>query len=260
LSARPPAIRVEHLTKRFRRYRPHAAATLKTAVVDWARHIGRRTSRLDDPNRFDVLRDVSFEVAPGETIGLIGRNGAGKSTLLKTIAGIYRPEAGRVTVTGRLAALIELGAGFHPDFTGRENVLINGIILGLGRREVAERFERIVAFAELEDFMDAPVRTYSSGMFMRLAFSVAIHVDPDVLLVDEVLSVGDEAFQHKCRAVIEARVRSRRQATVIVSHDMAAIEALCQRVALIDPPRVLLHDRPARAVEDYRRLLAGSPA
>ncbi len=256
-----PAIRVEGVTKRFRRYRAVSGhTTLKTALVEWARRMRRKRDRLTDPDRFDVIRDVSFEVAPGETLGLIGRNGAGKSTLLKMIAGIYRPDAGRIVVNGRVAALIELGAGFHQDFTGRENVLINGIILGLGKREVKERFDSIVAFAEIGDFIDAPVRTYSSGMFMRLAFSVAIHVQPDVLLVDEVLAVGDEAFQHKCLDSIRARIESRSLTTVIVSHDLDTIQALCSRVLLIHPPRAILYDDPRRSVEDLRRILSPAPS
>jgi lipopolysaccharide transport system ATP-binding protein len=253
------AIRVEHLTKRFRRYRAAAAhTTLKTAFVERMRRLRRPHDRLTDPDRFDVIRDACFHVERGDTVGVIGRNGAGKSTLLKTIAGIYRPDAGRVAVQGRLAALIELGAGFHPDFTGRENVLINGIILGLSKREVSQRFERIVGFSGIGDFIDAPVRTYSSGMFMRLAFSVAIYVEPDVLLIDEILAVGDEEFQGRCRSVIEARVGSRRETTLLVSHDLAAVAALCRRVVLLDPPRARWYEDPGRAIEDYRALLGAA--
>ncbi len=256
------AIRVERVTKRFRKYRAVAShTTLKTAFVEWASRWRTGYDRLTDPNRFDVIRDVSFEIRRGETVGLIGRNGAGKSTLLKMIAGIYRPDAGRVTVTGRVAALIELGAGFHPDFTGRENVVISGVILGLSRREIRERFDDIVAFAEIGDFIDAPVRTYSSGMFMRLAFSLAIHVEPDVLLIDEVLGVGDEAFQKKCLAIIESRIRSRRQTTIIVSHHLELIATLCDRVLLIDPPRALVYDHPDGAIAEFRHLMGiGAPA
>jgi lipopolysaccharide transport system ATP-binding protein len=257
-----PAVRVEGVTKRFRRYRAVTShTTLKTALVEWASRWRRGYDRLTDPNRFDVIRDVSLEILPGETVGLIGRNGAGKSTLLKLIAGIYKPDAGRVVLNGRVAALIELGAGFHPDFTGRENVLISGVILGLTRREVRERFDAIVAFSEIGDFIEAPVRTYSSGMFMRLAFSLAIHVDPDVLLVDEVLGVGDEAFQRKCRAAIEARIRSRRLTTVIVSHDLKMIASLCDRAVLIDPPFARAYGDPAGAIAEFRRILdAKAPA
>ena len=255
-----PAIRVDRVTKRFKRYstvgRQHT--TLKTALVNWRRSLWARSPAALDPDRFELLRDVSFEIAPGETVGLIGRNGAGKSTLLKLIAGIYRPDSGTIAVSGRLAALIELGTGFHPDFTGRENVLINGLLLGLSKREILERFDRIVAFAEIGDFIDAPIRTYSSGMFARLAFSVAIHVDPDVLLVDEVLAVGDESFQKKCTEVIEARVASREQTTVIVSHDLKTVTSLCNRVVLIDSPSVLVFDQPEIGVREFRRLMGQS--
>jgi homopolymeric O-antigen transport system ATP-binding protein len=252
------AIRVEGVTKRFKKYRSITAGrtSLKTAAVEWLRNRRMAHHRLTDPNRFDVLRDVSFDVRRGETVGLIGRNGSGKSTLLKMIAGIYRPDAGKITLNGRVAALIELGAGFHPDFTGRENILINALILGLSRRQVAERFDRIVQFAEIGDFIDAPVRTYSSGMFMRLAFSIAIHVEPEILLIDEVLAVGDEAFQRKCLATIEERVRSKRQTTVIVSHDLEIVGKLCDKLVVLHPPSVLVSTEPQRAVEEFRHLLS----
>jgi ABC-type polysaccharide/polyol phosphate transport system ATPase subunit len=255
------AVRVQGLTKRFRRYRTIPAhGSVKTAFVEWVRRRGRSVNPLTDPNRFDVLRDVSFAVPRGETVGIIGRNGAGKSTLLKIIAGIYRPDAGRVTAGGRVAALIELGAGFHPDFTGRENVMFNGIILGLSSREVRERYERIIEFAELADFIDAPVRTYSTGMFMRLAFSVAIHVQPDILLVDEILAVGDEAFQAKCLTAIRGRVASRQDTTLIVSHDLALVQGLCHRVLLVDPPGIEIFSDPAVAVAEFRGRLAAHAA
>ena len=253
------AVRLERVTKRFRKYRPHAPhTTLKTALVEAARGWIRRPGWKAGPERFDVIRDASLVIERGETVGLIGRNGAGKTTLLRMIAGIYRPDEGRLTVSGRVAALLELGAGFHPDFTGRENVMLIGIVHGLSKREVRERFDRIVDFSGIGEFVEAPVRTYSAGMFMRLAFSVAIHVEPDILLIDEILSVGDEAFQRKSRAVIESRIRSRRQTTVLVSHDLGAVEALCDRVLLLDPPRVILFDRPTDAVSEFRRLM-GAP-
>lgn len=255
------AIAVQGLTKRFRRYRMISThSSVKTAFVEWMRRRGRSVNQLTDPNRFDVLRDVSFVVPRGETVGIIGRNGAGKSTLLKIIAGIYRPDAGRVTTNGRVAALIELGAGFHPEFTGRENIMFSGIILGLSSREVRERYERIVEFAELADFMDAPVRTYSTGMFMRLAFSVAIHVQPEILLVDEILAVGDEAFQAKCLTAIQRRVVSRQDTTLIVSHDLALVQSLCRRVLLVDPPGIEIFSEPAVAVAEFRRRLAAHVA
>jgi lipopolysaccharide transport system ATP-binding protein len=248
-----PSIEVDRLTKHFRLYRTVAAhTTLKSSFVGWLR--ARRGGSADE-KRFAAIRDASFTIARGETVGLIGRNGAGKSTLLKTIAGIYQPDAGRVITRGRVAPLLEVGTGFHLDFTGRENAMIAGVVLGLSRREVKERFERIVAFAEMGRFIDAPVRTYSTGMLARLAFSVAVHVDPDVLLVDEVLSVGDESFQAKCREVLEDRVRSGDRTTVIVSHDQNAIRRLCRRVLVIDAPHVRVYDDPDQAIEAYRRTL-----
>lgn len=252
-----PAVEVRDVTKRFRRYGPAARhTTLKTALVSW---LSGRRDGIPGVDRFDALHGVSFTLARGTTLGVIGRNGAGKSTLLRLLAGIYQPDAGRVAVRGRVAALIELGAGFHPDFTGRENVLINGIILGLSRREVRERFDRIVSFAGVEEFIDAPLRTWSSGMMLRLGFSIAVHVEPDVLLIDEVIAVGDEAFQARCREVIERRTRSGDRITVIASHDLLAVEALCKRVLVLDPPHAELFDRPAEGIEHYRRLSAAPP-
>ena len=248
-------IDVERVTKRFRTYRSIANhRILKTAVVGWFRTWGTRRDRLTDPNLFDVIRDVSFQVRRGDTMGIIGKNGAGKSTILRMIAGIYRPDGGRIRVDGRVAALIELGAGFHPDFTGRENILVNGIVLGLSKRAIRERFDAIVNFAEIGDFIDAPVRTYSSGMFMRLAFSLAVHVDPDILLIDEILSVGDEAFQRKCRALMETRIKGRHRTTLIVSHDLDLISAFCNRCVLIDPPRAYVFEEAHLAVQEFRRL------
>ena len=259
LPAGPPAVavRLDRLTKRFRRSRPVSThTTLKTALVEGAKRLGRGARAPVPADRFEVLSEISFEIARGETMGIIGRNGAGKTTLLKLIAGIYRPDAGRVQVSGRVAALLELGAGFHPDFTGRENITVSGIVLGLSKREVRARFDRIVDFAGIGDFLDAPVRTYSAGMYMRLAFSVAVHVDPDVLLVDEILAVGDEAFQRKSRAVMDERMRSGRRTTVLVSHDLDVIQDVCHRVVLLAPPHAQVFDRPADAVRRFHELMA----
>src|SRR5580765_4187775 len=187
------AIELSHVSKMYRRYSARRFATLKSALL------GRSILRdLQPDETFMALNDVSFRVAKGSAFGVIGRNGSGKSTALKLVAGITKPTSGTVRVEGRISALIELGAGFHPEISGRENVFINGIMLGLTKREIRERFDEIVDFAELREFIDAPVKTYSSGMYMRLGFAVAIHVEPDVLLVDEVLAVGDEGFTHKC--------------------------------------------------------------
>src|SRR5436309_14531732 len=188
-----PAIELAHVSKVYRKYSGKQFATLKSALLQ--RSILRE---LQPGETFAALTDVSFSVPKGSTFAVIGRNGSGKSTALKLVAGITKPTAGAVRVDGRISALIELGAGFHPEISGRENVFINGIMLGLTKREIQERFDDIVDFAELREFIDAPVKTYSSGMYMRLGFAVAIHVDPDVLLVDEVLAVGDEGFTHKC--------------------------------------------------------------
>ncbi|MEW6421922.1 MAG: ABC transporter ATP-binding protein, partial [Deinococcota bacterium] len=215
-------IEVREVSKRFRRYRRDRPRTLKEWVLS-----GLRTLEPDEV--FWGLRDVSFEVEPGQMVGLIGHNGAGKSTLLRLIGGVGRPDSGSIRTRGRIGALLDLGAGFHPDLSGRENVFILGVIAGLTRREVARRFDAIVAFAELEAFIDQPLRTYSSGMEMRLAFAVAAHTDPNILLIDEVLAVGDLAFQRKCTE----RIRQFREdgcTIVIVTHDMTQARELCDRV------------------------------
>ena len=202
-----------------------------------------------------ALRDVSVGVARGEAVGLIGRNGSGKTTLLRLIAGIIKPSAGRVRAEGRIGSLLELGAGFHLDFTGRENVFLNGAIQGLRRADIKERFDEIVAFAELENAIDRPVRTYSSGMTMRLGFAIAAFLDADILLLDEVFAVGDEAFQRKCFGRIFA-FKQAGGTIVFVSHDASAVERLCERSVLLDAGRVAF-DGPTRdAVARYRRALA----
>jgi lipopolysaccharide transport system ATP-binding protein len=201
-----------------------------------------------------ALRDVTAGVEPGEAVGLIGRNGSGKSTLLRLIAGIIRPTSGRVATGGRVGSLLELGAGFHPDFTGRENVFLNGSIQGLRRAQIRERFEEMVAFAEIEPAIDRPVRTYSSGMVMRLGFAIAAFLDADILLLDEVFAVGDESFQRKCFGVI-AEFKSRGGTIVFVSHDASAVERLCERSLLLRQGR-LVCDGPTRdALGEYRREL-----
>jgi ABC-type polysaccharide/polyol phosphate transport system ATPase subunit len=202
-----------------------------------------------------ALRDVSVAVAPGEAVGLIGRNGSGKSTLLRLIAGIIRSTGGRVSTGGRIGSLLELGAGFHPDFTGRENVELNGALQGLSRARIRERFDEIVAFAELEDSIDRPVRTYSSGMTMRLGFAIAAFLEADVLLLDEVFAVGDESFQRKCFGVIAA-FKERGGTILFVSHDASAVERLCDRAVLLRGGR-LAYDGPVHeAITRYRRALA----
>jgi len=201
-----------------------------------------------------ALRDVSLTVEPGDALGLVGRNGSGKSTLLRLISGIISPTSGRIEAGGRIASLLELGAGFHPDFTGRENVYLNGSIHGLSRAKVREAMDEIVSFAELEKFIDLPVRTYSSGMFMRLGFSVAAHIQADVLLLDEVFAVGDEQFQRKCFGKI-AEFKHRGGTILFVSHDAQAVERLCDRAVLLRQGEVAFDGETQEAIAAYRRLL-----
>jgi ABC-type polysaccharide/polyol phosphate transport system ATPase subunit len=239
------AIELVNVSKVYRRYSGRQFATLKSALL--------KRSLLRDlrPNEaFIALKDVSFSVAKGSTVGVIGRNGSGKSTALKLVAGITKPSAGTVQVTGRISALIELGAGFHPEISGRENVFINGIMLGLSKREVEERFDDIVNFAELREFIDAPVKTYSSGMYMRLGFAVAIHVDPDVLLVDEVLAVGDESFTHRCLDKF-GELHRRGKTVLIVTHSLGLVERLCDDAVWLDAGEKRLEGDPKRVIGAY---------
>jgi ABC-type polysaccharide/polyol phosphate transport system ATPase subunit len=239
------AIELDHVTKIYRRYSGRQFATLKSALLQ--RSILRD---LTPAETFPALTDVSFQVPRGSTYGVIGRNGSGKSTTLKLVAGITKPTSGTVKVDGRISALIELGAGFHPEISGRENVFINGIMLGLTKSQIQQRFDEIVDFAELREFIDAPVKTYSSGMYMRLGFAVAIHVDPDVLLVDEVLAVGDEGFTHKCLDKF-AEFRRRNKTILLVTHSLGLVERFCDEAVWIDEGRVMGHGDPKRMVDAY---------
>ena len=239
------AIELVNVSKVYRRYSGHQFATLKSALLQ--RSILRD---LRPSETFPALRDVSFTVPKGSTYGVIGRNGSGKSTALKVVAGITKPTSGTVHVEGRVSALIELGAGFHPEISGRENVFINGIMLGLTRREVQQRFDDIVEFAELREFIDAPVKTYSSGMYMRLGFAVAIHVNPDVLLVDEVLAVGDEGFTHKCLDKF-AEFRRRGKTILLVTHSLAVVERFCDQALWMENGHPGAHGDPRRVVDAY---------
>ncbi|MBZ9883165.1 ABC transporter ATP-binding protein [Mesorhizobium sp. CA10] len=208
---------------------------------------------------FAALADISLEVRRGETVGIIGRNGSGKSTLLQIICGTLQPTTGSVTVNGRVAALLELGAGFNPDFTGRENAYLNASILGLSRAEMDKRFGSIAAFADIGDFIEQPVKTYSSGMYVRLAFAVAINVDPDILVVDEALAVGDEAFSRKCFARIE-QIKERGGTILFVSHAAQTIVQLCNRAVLLDSGEKIFEGTPKAVVSQYQRLANASPA
>jgi ABC-type polysaccharide/polyol phosphate transport system ATPase subunit len=243
---RPGEIETEHASRHFKVY-PREARRLKDAIVARGR---------SKPAQVVALEDVSFRVEPGSAIGLVGRNGSGKTTLLRLLSGIIKPTSGRVDVGGRVGSLLELGAGFHPDLTGRENVFLNGSIHGLTRAYVREQLDEIVAFAGLEEFIDLPVRTYSSGMYMRLGFAIAAHIDADVLLLDEVFAVGDEQFQRKCFGKI-FEFKQGGGTIVFVSHDASAVERLCDRAVLLRDGRVEFDGTTHDAIVRYRQLLAG---
>ena len=204
---------------------------------------------------FYALRDITFSLDRGETVGIIGRNGSGKSTILKLIAGVMAPSAGEVRVSGRVSPLIELGAGFHADLTGRENIILNACILGMSGAEVRQRFGDIVSFAELWDFIDTPVKRYSSGMYMRLGFSVAVHSDPDILLVDEVLAVGDAQFQEKCLAKMR-QFQADGATVVLISHALDTVEKFCDRVLILDGGHIVAEGRPDAMVQRYSELMS----
>jgi ABC-type polysaccharide/polyol phosphate transport system ATPase subunit len=240
------AIELTGVSKVYRRYaRRRQFATLKSALL--SRSLVRD---LNPDETFQAVKDVTVAVPKGRTLGVIGRNGSGKSTLLKLVAGITKPTTGTVQVDGRISALIELGAGFHPEISGRENVFINGIMLGLTKREITKRFDEIVEFAEMQDFIDAPVKTYSSGMYMRLGFAVAIHVDPEVLLVDEVLAVGDEGFTHKCLDKF-SEFKRRGKTILLVTHSLSLVERFCDEALWLDAGEKKGMGDPKRIVGAY---------
>ncbi|HEX9983760.1 MAG TPA: ABC transporter ATP-binding protein [Thermoanaerobaculia bacterium] len=243
------SIALRDVSKAYRLFgRRSQFATLKSALL------GRELKPSADDS-VPALRDISFSVHRGEAFGVIGRNGSGKSTLLKIVSGILKPTTGTVQVNGRVAALIELGAGFHPEITGRENIYINGIMLGLSRRDIEQRFDRIVEFAGIGDFLDQPVKTYSSGMYVRLGFAVAVHVDPDVLLIDEVLSVGDEEFSSRCIAKIQ-EMKYRGVTLLFVTHQLEQVRNLCDRALWLDKGEAEAIGDPARVVDAYLQEIA----
>ncbi|HNQ04172.1 MAG TPA: ABC transporter ATP-binding protein [Thiobacillaceae bacterium] len=235
-----PIIEVEHLTKE---YRLGAMQGLKQALRNAAARLTDRT--VTERPLFKALDDVSFSIEPGEVVGIIGHNGAGKSTLLKILAGISKPTAGRMRVEGRIAPLIEVGAGFVPDFTGRENVYLNGSIMGLPRREIDRKFDEIVDFAEMAEFIDTPVKRYSSGMQVKLAFAVATSIASEILIVDEVLAVGDLAFQRKCFDRMEDLIKRQGRTVLLVSHNIRQVERICHRVLLMDHGHVAADGLPS---------------
>jgi lipopolysaccharide transport system ATP-binding protein len=264
------AIAVEGVSKKYRINAAQGGGyrTLRESLMERSADLCRRirgrkaldsgdagVSRPSRPSEFWALRDVSFKVRPGEVLGVIGRNGAGKSTLLKILSRITPPTAGQVTLRGRVGSLLEVGTGFHPELTGRENVFLNGAILGMGRAEIARKFDEIVAFAEVDDFIDTPVKRYSSGMYMRLAFAVASHLEPEILVVDEVLAVGDVQFQRKCLGQM-GQVSKHGRTVLFVSHNMTAIKSLCTRAILVEGGQVVLDGDVDQVVNRY--LMAGT--
>ena len=245
------AIDVENVTRIYQKYSArHRFKTFKSALVK-----GDLFKALRPDELVTALNGISFKVEKGTTFGVIGENGSGKSTLLKIIAGIAKPTSGKVSVQGKVSALIELGAGFHPEISGRENVFINGIMLGLSKREINEKFNEIVKFAELEEFIDAPVKTYSSGMYMRLGFSIAINVNPEILLIDEVLAVGDASFVPKCLDRID-NFRRRKKTILFVSHDLTTVEKICDQVIWLKDGKIQIIGEPKRVIDTYLQDIA----
>ena len=243
---KPGTIVAENVSRRFRVY-PQRHVTLKEAIVR------RRHLR---PVEVWALKDVSFRIEPGESVGFIGRNGSGKTTLLRLIAGVFKPTSGRLAVDGQIGSLLELGAGFHQDFTGRDNIYLSASIYGVKKQEVDRRFDEIVAFSELERFIDLPIRTYSAGMNMRLGFSIAVNVDAEILLLDEVFAVGDEAFQRKCIDRILA-FREQGKTIAFVSHSAPALERMCDRALLLRQGEVQFDGETGEAIRRYQQMLAG---
>ena len=242
-------IRVEGLRKSYTlsHQRTERYTALRDVIASKARSVFRPRRDAVTTEEFHALRDIDFSVAPGERVGVIGRNGAGKSTLLKILSRITAPSAGRITIDGRVASLLEVGTGFHPELTGRENIYLNGAILGLTRREINSRFDAIVAFSEVERFLDTPVKRYSSGMYVRLAFAVAAHLEPEILIVDEVLAVGDAEFQRKCIGKMKDISTEQGRTILFVSHNMGAIRTFCHRCIQLDQGR-LVADGPTEQV------------
>jgi lipopolysaccharide transport system ATP-binding protein len=247
------AVAIQSVSKRFRLHRGRDVFTVKDLFVRGGR------GGLFAGEELWALRDVTVDLPRGRMVGIVGSNGSGKSTLLKLVGGILKPTSGSIRVDGRVSALIELGAGFHPEFTGRENVYVNGILLGLSRAEIRDRFDEIVAFAGLAAFIDNPVKTYSSGMYMRLGFAIAVSVDPDILLIDEVLAVGDEAFQHKCVGKIQ-EFKARGKTIVLVSHDLGSIERLCDQAVWLQEGRLMARGGTREIVDRYLTHVASEEA
>lgn len=245
------SVDIVDLSKSFRRrtLTKSAYTTLKSSLI--SKLFPSKTAKT---NYTDVIKDIRLRIPRGSSVGIIGRNGSGKSTLLKLITGIYKPDKGSISVNGRIAALIELGAGFHPDFTGRENLQLGAAMHGMSKKELQSKFDEIVSFAELEHVIDDPVKTYSSGMFMRLGFSLAVHTDPDILIVDEVLAVGDASFVAKCKEKI-AQLRKQNKTLILVTHDLDAVERWCDEVLWLNGGGVKDRGDPRRVIDHYRQYI-----
>jgi len=242
-------IEIDHVSKKFRIWEDRSR-DLKETAINLLK--GKKRSFRE----LWALRDIHLSIKEGETVAFIGENGSGKSTLLKLLSGIYAPDEGKIVIRGKISSLLELGVGFHPDLTGEENIFFNGAMLGFGRPEMEEKFDRIVSFSEIGNFVYSPIRTYSSGMLMRLGFSIATSVDPDVLLVDEILAVGDEAFQQKCLTRME-KFKEEEKTIILVSHSMETVQKFCQRAILLHEGRVVCDDIPKRTIEAYHETLYG---
>jgi lipopolysaccharide transport system ATP-binding protein len=244
---------MERVSKKFKRSVILARTTIKDAILK-----GHIFHAEESRGYVEAIKDVSLSIPEATVLGIIGPNGAGKSTLLRLLAGIYHPTSGKITIKGRVSALLSLGLGFHPDFSGRENIVISGLALGLSHKQVDEISESIIKFAELEDFIDAPMRTYSSGMYIRLAFSVAVNVDPDILLVDEVLSVGDASFAKKSLERME-EFKSRGKTIVLATHDLTTVEDWCQQALFLYGGRMYAFGKPKEVVGKYREMANSKP-
>ncbi len=237
-------IKFQHVTKNFSLQNQKTFKEFLPALF-----MGEQTK-----NNFTALSDISFEIKKGEVVGIIGPNGSGKSTILKLVAGVMSPSRGKVTVEGKVSPLIELGAGFHPELTGRENIYLNGAILGLKRKEIERQLDDIIKFAELEDFINQPVKHYSSGMYMRLGFSIAIHVRPEILIVDEILAVGDTAFQDKCFRKMEEFKKDQNVTILFVSHNLKQVEDFCTRVIYLNHSKIISDGEPAKVISKYSKI------